>query len=46
MGFEAGKMFFDYKVDKVFVGLCINLCIEDMCVVVVVVKGKKVVFYV
>lgn len=44
MGFVVGIFMEDIVVDKVFIGFCINFRIEDFCVVVLVVKGKKIVF--
>lgn len=43
MGLIVGIFMEDIIVDKVFIGFCINLRIEDICVVVNVVKGKKIV---
>lgn len=34
MGLKFGEKFVDVVVNYVFIGLCINGCIEDMCVVV------------
>lgn len=43
MGFKSGEKFVDVVVNYVFIGFCINGCIEDLCVVVYIVKNGKVV---
>lgn len=39
MGFIFGILIFEIFVDYVFIGFCMNGWIEDLCVVVKVVKG-------
>lgn len=39
MGLKLGILLIEVVIDKVFIGFCINLCIEDLCVVVEIVKG-------
>lgn len=43
MYFDVGQLLQGVNIDVVFIGFCINGCIEDLCVVVEVVKGKKIV---
>lgn len=39
MGLKLGILLIEVVIDKVFIGFCINSCIEDLCVVVEIVKG-------
>lgn len=43
MGLWLNQVIIDIQLDWVFIGFCINLWIEDLCVVVEVVRGCKVV---
>lgn len=46
MGLMVGMLLKDICIFYVFIGLCINGCIEDLCVVVKVFEGCKIVSYV
>lgn len=46
MGFQLGEVLLGKKIDYVFLGVCMNGCIEDFCVFVFIVKGYQKVEYV